>query len=96
MMDAKHAVRTAKEYVADLFGDEEVSDVLLEELQLDDVSKEWKITIGFNRKSARFGTSSPLAGVLAPPRDRVYKVVAIDNVGEQVVSITDRLLPEKE
>ncbi len=95
-MDGKEAVRSAKDYVADMFGDEEVSDVLLEELRLDDVSGEWRVTIGFNRKSARFGTTSPLAGVLAPPRDRVYKVVAISNVDDQVVSITDRLLPEQD
>lgn len=95
-MDAKEAVKAAKHHVAEFFGDEDVSDVLLEELTLDDLAAEWKVTIGFNRKSARFGTASPLAGVLAPPRDRVYKIVSIRKSDGHVVSITDRLLPEKE
>ena len=48
-MDVKEAVRTAKEYLAELFAEETITDVGLEEVVFDDASNEWNITIGFSR-----------------------------------------------
>ena len=51
-MDVKEAVRTAKNYVAELFTDETIGDVGLEEVVFNDTSNNWEITIGFSQTVA--------------------------------------------
>ena len=46
-MDVKEAVKTAKEYLTDLYQGEEITNVGLEEVVFEDRSNSWKITIGF-------------------------------------------------
>ena len=48
-MDVKEAVQTAKHYVAELFTDETIGDVGLEEVVFNDTSNNWEITIGFSQ-----------------------------------------------
>ena len=87
-MDVKEAVRTAKEYLADLFVDEGVMNVGLEEVDFDGAA--WKITIGFSRP---WDQRSPLIATLAEKRmARSYKVLRINNDNGHVESLTDRTL----
>lgn len=96
-MEAKEAVTTAKGWIADLFDDEDISDILLEEIvRRQDSPPGWRVTIGFNRPTPRRVTRSPVVEALSPPRNRVYKVVAIDDEDGNVISVEDRLLPERE
>ncbi len=92
-MDVKEAVRTSREFVAELFGDEDISEVRLEEVVIEDTTGEWCITIGFNRRTPpppnSLGERLAL-NVLQP--ERTYKVVRLDRQGE-VRSVTDRALP---
>ena len=93
-MEPKEAVRTAKAWISDLFDDEDITDILLEEIVRRDHSPPgWRVTIGFNRPSPRRGTKSAVVEALSPPRNRVYKVVAIDDKNGNVISVEDRLLP---
>ena len=48
-MDVKEAVQTAKNYIAELFTDETIADVGLEEVEFNDASNNWEVTIGFSR-----------------------------------------------
>ena len=48
-MDVKEAVRTAREYVGELFDGGEIDRVRLEEVVFDYDSDQWLITIGFSR-----------------------------------------------
>ena len=48
-MDVKAVALRAKTYVADLFDDEEISNVGLEEVEFDDALDRWIVTIGFSR-----------------------------------------------
>ena len=48
-MDAKTAVRIAKEYFASVFDDEQIKNVGLEEVKYDGDSGIWQITLGFFR-----------------------------------------------
>ena len=91
-MDVKEAVRTSREYVAELFGDEDISEVRLEEVIIEDTTGEWCVTIGFNRRAS--GPADTLGERLALnlQRERTYKVVRLDRRGE-VRSVTDRALP---
>ena len=48
-MDVKAVAQRAKTYVVDLFDDEEISNVGLEEVEFDDSVDRWIVTIGFSR-----------------------------------------------
>ena len=86
MLDVKEAVRTAKEYVNDVFSDEDIRDVVLEEVKYEGVH--WKVTLSF------FRPRGPLAVVLSEPawKDRSFKVIRIDGSGK-VRSMTHRTFP---
>ena len=89
-MEVKDAVRLAKEYVADLFEDEQIENVGLEEVVFDDESDSWGVTIGFSRPWDQKG---PLATALAERNPaRSYKMVRIGDVSEEVESVIDRFL----
>ena len=85
--DARQAVETARRHLEQLFTGEKISDVGLEEVEFDDKSLNWKITISFARPWDQKLTASLGARNLG----RSYKVVQIKKDGS-MVSIKDRLL----
>ena len=88
-MDVKEAVRTAKKYIAELFTDETIADVGLEEVEFNNMSNNWEVTIGFSRP---WDQENPLAASIGnQPSTRSYKLVRIDDDGH-VISLTDRVL----
>ena len=88
-MDAKEATQVAKEHIALLYSGEGITNVGLEELEFDDRADEWRVTVGFSRP----WDHKNLAGALASARPgRSYKVVRIDDLTGEVVSLKDRLL----
>ena len=95
-MDVKEAVGTAKSYVADVFADELITNVGLEEVIFDEGMGAWKVTVGFSRRWNQTDTTnaSPLIRRLNP-RERSYKVVRIKDIDGRVISLTDRLLDER-
>jgi hypothetical protein len=87
-MDVKEAVAKAKEHIALLFADENISNVGLEEVEHDQAFDEWKITIGFSRPwDVPRNAFTALAG--AGPH-RSYKVVRIASKSGTVVSVKNR------
>ena len=87
-MDAREAVRTAKEYLGDLFSDEELINVGLEEVDFD--GEAWRITLGFSRSWDQTGS---LVAALAQSRHaRSYKVLRIIDETGVVESLKDRIL----
>ncbi len=89
-MDVKEAVQAAKVYLIDLFDDESIDYVGLEEIEFDDVSNQWKITIGFSRPWNR--RSAFVAPVGERAIDRSYKLIRVKDNDGRVVSLTDRVL----
>ncbi len=89
-MDVKEAVQVAREYVADLFDSEKISNVGLEEVAFDDAEGLWEITVGFSRPWERQGALGMDLGLKA---QRAYKVVCISNSSGTVKSVKDRVLP---
>ncbi len=87
-MDVKKAVRTAKDYLGDLFEDEQITNVGLEEVVFDDVSNSWKVTIGFSRP---WDQKNGLGAALSQGRrlERSYKVLRINDDNGRVESLTD-------
>ena len=89
-MDVKEAVRVAKQHIADLFQDERVVNIGLEEVEFDAFSNRWLVTIGFSRPWDRSPTSPLVAAITAPPEyRRSMKIVSIDDQGK-IQSVKDR------
>ena len=86
-MDVKEAVRTAKEYLVNLYEGENITDIGLEEVVFNDESDNWNITIGFSRP---WDTRNDVITSLRLRRS--YKVVSIDDTTGRVESLTDRIL----
>ena len=86
-MDVKQAVRTAKEHVAEIFSDEHIANVALEEVEFDEVDKLWAITIGFSRSWDRPGK---LLHTLGENLSRTYKTVRIQDESGRVESVKHR------
>ena len=88
-MDVKEAVRTAKSYIAELFTDETITNVGLEEVEFNSTSNNWEVTIGFSRPWDQKNPLTAALGNKLPTRS--YKLVRIDDDG-YVISLTDRVL----
>ena len=89
-MDVKEVVHVAKNYVAELFGDERIVNVGLEEVDIDQ-SGHWIVTIGFSRPWDR-----NIGPILTGQVPRSYKVVRIRDEDRKVLSVKDRTLRNSE
>ena len=92
-MDVKTAARTAKSYVTDLFADEEITNVGLEEVEFDDSIDRWVVTIGFSRPWDQKNALTAALGEGRPGRS--YKVLQIADTDGRVLSLKDRLLRDR-
>lgn len=97
-IDAKEAVKRAKQHVAAVFADEDIGNLGLEELDYDDARGIWSVTIGFVRVWER-PTSTALAiaawanKTQFEGRPRTYKVVTVSNEGK-ILGIKNRDIPD--
>ena len=88
-MDVKEAVQTAKKYVAELFVDEMIENIGLEEVEFNNTSNNWEVTIGFSRS----WQANILAAALSNKHPgRSYKLVCINDDSGKVLSLKDRVL----
>ncbi len=86
-MDVKEAVRIALEYVQELFVEEQISHLGLEEVEYNVTMDDWQVTVGFSRPwDYPNGSLAMLAGGSTPHRS--YKRVTIKDGA--VVSVTNR------
>ena len=93
-MDRLEAVKTAKQYIADLYESEGITKPRLEELNRDRINGHWLITVGFAYREGgneRSGTLTP-GLARAVYGDRVYKLVRVNEGNGEVVGMTDRML----
>lgn len=90
-MNVKEAVKVAKEYVLDLFAEEEINNLGLEEVEFSEGEQIWSVTVGFSRPWEL--PNNTILAALAKPSDRSYKIVRIDDKAGQVKSVKNRALP---
>jgi hypothetical protein len=88
----KEAVAIAKQHIQELFADEGITDIALEEvephLDSDDPRENlWKITIGFTRPWDAPGAAGLAMGL---PRRRTYKIVDISDADGKVTAVWNR------
>ena len=94
-MNVKTAVIIAKNYVVDLYNEEKISNLGLEEVKYNPGAKQWRITLGFSRP-----WDYP-ASLLGPewkgrPDTRSFKAVIVDDKSGIVLSIENREFAEAE
>jgi hypothetical protein len=88
-MDAKSAILTAKKHFNDVFSEENVVNIGLEEVRFDDTRKEWLITLGFSWPWEA-GSSIPALAKRSGNLPRAYKIVKLKDKDGDLVSITNR------
>lgn len=91
-MDLKQAIRTAIEEVSELFLSQKIDNVMLEEVDRDE-QHNYLITVGFDRANTTRAALAAL-GAFSMPKERVYKVVKLDQ-GGGIINIKDRKLESK-
>ncbi len=93
-MDVKEAAHTARKYVADVFAEDEISYIALEEVEFDDASDVWAITLSFLRPTGTMNKLDLIAPGLSPGRNvrRSYKIVNVDDQSGRVISVKHRTL----
>lgn len=94
-MDVREAARTAKQYICDVFADEEIDEVVLEEVDFDDQSDLWRITISFLRPRGRMNKFEAAASGYpagTPTMRRSFKIVNIEDDSGTVVSLKHRVV----
>lgn len=92
-MDVKEAIAKAKTYVGELFAEDGISDVRLEEVEHDESDRSWNVTLGFLRhREASTASFSELATTLnaLAARRRVYRVVRVREADGAIMSVKHR------
>lgn len=88
-MNVKDAVKLAIGYVMDLFQDEQISNVGLEEVEFDHDDSTWLVTIGFSRPwDYPKNVVTAISGESKPRRS--YKVLTILDSSEEVIAVKNR------
>ena len=90
-MERVEAVHAAKRYAKEIFGDEGISRIRLEEINYDADSDEWQITVGFSYQSSTSGLEAALR-VDTVYGNRQYKVVRVRDRDGAFAGLTDRML----
>ena len=93
-MTPKQAIALAKASVLDIFAEEEIEDITLEEVRFDDERNHWLITVGFYRpiSKAVARARSGLVGAIvnAASTRKTFKTVRIDDKSEAFKGIEHR------
>ena len=86
-MDVKEAVQAAKKHVAEIFADESIANVGLEEVEFNEIEQVWAITIGFSRF---WGHPGDIVRALDGDAARTFKTVRIHDESGRVRSVKHR------
>jgi hypothetical protein len=88
-MDVKEAVSSAKHHLSNLYSEEKIANLGLEEVEYDDQNNIWHVTLGFSRPwETPRNILTALGQEVQPPR--TYKVVRITDKDGRVLSVKNR------
>jgi hypothetical protein len=88
-MKANEAIERAKQVIMDLFGYEQVVDLVLEEIGLSPSKKQWLVVLSFMRP-LNPKTAAAIGVALASVRARHRKLVRLLDSDGTLVSVTDQ------
>lgn len=94
-MQVKEAVAAAKAYVKDVFAEESISNLGLEEVEFEPSADKWRITLGFSRpwhspRTRAQQVLEAIGGEQMTPQRRVQKVVIVSDRDGSVLSVRNR------
>ena len=87
-MNVREAVAAGKAFLQEIFADEKIENIGLEEVEYDDSSKTWAITLGFS--TCWPNPEGPLATLGPRLGQREYKVVRFSDTNGLLISIKTR------
>jgi hypothetical protein len=91
-MNVKEVVQRSIAYVADLFAQDGITNLGLEEVVYDTAAQEWIITVGFSRPwdyPKHSSMVNALVNTNMQPQ-RVYKILRMRDEGGDIVSVKNR------
>ncbi len=88
-MNVKEVVKIAIEHINDVFSDEELSNVGLEEVTFNDQGDFWSVTVGFSRPWD-YQKPSVVAGLQPRQAVRQFKVVEVRDRDGEVLAVKIR------
>jgi hypothetical protein len=87
-VDIKQAVRTARDFIGQLYPDQPL-DLRLEEVELSDGREYWLVTYSFTQAESP-DPRNPLQAIISPQRTRNYKVVKVDRDSGEALAMKIR------
>lgn len=92
-MNVKEVVKNAIDHINDLFKDENISNLGLEEVEYDSAIGEWVVTVGFSRPwDYPQGSLAALTG--GSKANRSYKIVSVNDTNGEVISVKNRTVSD--
>jgi hypothetical protein len=91
MIDVRHAVQLALDFVNGIFSQEPPINLRLEEISLSEDEKLWTITFSFFRPTSELPNYQAILNAIKPP-EREYKSINIDSTNGKFVSMKIRQL----
>ncbi len=92
-MNVTAIVKQAKDHINDLFKEEGISNLGLEEVEYDSEIGEWVVTVGFSRPwDYPEGKLALLTG--SAKANRSYKVVTVKDINGEVISVKNRMVKD--
>lgn len=89
-MTVVDAVQKAKSHLFELLQSEGITNLGLEEVEFDDDSKVWSVTLGFSRSWDDLRSPLEKAGVVRANLPRTYKLVKIEDESGKAVALKNR------
>lgn len=83
-MEIREAAQRAKQHIAELFTDEGIRHLGLEEIEYDDTAGAWHVTVGFTRAWDQG------SGLISVTRGRDMKVVTLKDTDGAILSVKNR------
>lgn len=89
-MNAKEAVNSARKVFSDLFANDRINDIGLEEVRFDNDVGIWSITIGYYRDADMGAFRRVIGEPTSPDVRRYYRTVRLNDETGEMVSVSIR------
>jgi len=88
----KTAVSNAMQFIRELYAEDQIKDILLEEVEFSEPADQWLITIGFTKYKIQEYSLPAVTDLILPERETVrkYKIVHIDAQSGKPISMKIR------
>jgi hypothetical protein len=90
MIEVKDAVKIAQDYIRELYTQDEIRDLALEEVEISEDNKFWIVTIGFTKQMSQ--PLNPMEAMSGPKFSRFQKELKIDAESSLVRSMKNKKL----